>query len=86
MPITLNEGQQRELNVQMTPIPSELAVLYGTVTDNSTGMAVIGATVALNDTGYSALTDIAGFYQIIDIQPGVYAVTVSHPDYEIVVI
>ncbi len=74
MSITLVEGQQRELNVQLTPEPVEPARLFGVIINQSTGLPVSGA-VLLFQGGvqmYGEVTDSNGYYDIPNIEPGVY--------------
>jgi len=83
MPITLSAGEQRQLDVQLTPLPIEPARLSGYVTDASTGLPIGGATVHLiGPLAYTGVTDNEGVYDIVAIIPGSYSVEVSHPDYE----
>lgn len=83
MPITLSPGEQRSLDIQLTPLPIEDARLWGYVTDADTGLPIVGATVKLTgvDT-YQQTTLSDGAYDIYPIIPGTYTVEVSHPDYE----
>ena len=83
MPITLQEGEQRQLDVQLTPIPPEPATLSGYVTDAMIAAPIAGALVQLSgDYEYSATTNSEGYYQILDIVPGVYGGLVSAAGYE----
>lgn len=87
MSITLSPGEQRQLNVQLTPLPIEDAQLWGQVTDAHTLAPVAGATVKLiGDQPYQQITNGEGLYDIYPIIPGTYTVEVSHPDYETTVI
>jgi hypothetical protein len=83
MPIVLNEGEDRLLNIMLTvkapPIP-QLASLYGYVKDADTGEGIIGATVELIGY-YSTVTDTEGYYILTNIEPGTYNIKVSHPNY-----
>lgn len=56
------------------------AILFGTVTDLETGQGI--KDVAVNCNGYTGKTDSQGDYQIINIEPGSYAVQFTHPNYE----
>ena len=49
----------------------------GRVVDGQTGDAVIGASVLVVDTDRGASTDVDGYYSVIGIRPGTYAVRVS---------
>ncbi len=83
MSITLQPGEQRQLNVPLTPIPPAGATLYGYVKDAVTGAAIVGAVIQL--TGpyqYSDTTDGAGYYQITEIVPGTYSGMVSAGGYQ----
>ena len=87
MPIVLNPGEQRQLDVQLTPLPVESARLWGYVTNAATLAPIAGATVKLiGDQTYQQSTNIDGLYDIHPIVPGTYTVEVSHPDYETAVI
>jgi protocatechuate 3,4-dioxygenase beta subunit len=75
MPITLVEGEQRELDVQLSPVPVEPARLFGYITDAETGDPIASAVVRLFQSGieiYYEATDINGYYDIAGITPGAY--------------
>lgn len=83
MPIVLNPGEQKQLDVQLTPLPVEPARLSGYVTDADTQAPIAGATVKLiGDQTYQQSTNIDGLYDVSPVIPGTYMVEVSHPDYE----
>jgi len=84
MAITLGPGEQRLLNVQLTPVPPDPARLYGRVTNSQTGGGVAGAVVQITGTGggYQGVTNSTGNYDIPGITPGTYDGMVTHPDYE----
>ena len=46
----------------------------GTVTDESTGEALVGANVLIDGTGFGAATDENGEYFILNVAPGTYTV------------
>lgn len=83
MPITLAAGEQRQLNVSLTPAVVLPAALYGYVTDSVTKRAIAGAVVEIVGTGgtYRDTTDTAGFYEIVGITPGTYSGQVSATGY-----
>jgi len=81
MPITLGPGEQRELNVALTPTPIPNASLFGYVTDADGGEPIAGALVQLSG-GYSATTNSQGYYQILNIVPGSYSGQVTAAGYE----
>lgn len=85
MPITLEPGANKHLPVHLTPLPPELATLYGKVTDaDSPTVPVVGAVIQITGPGgtYSDTTDGNGDYEITGIEPGIYDGIVTHPDYE----
>lgn len=49
--------------------------LAGRVTDENTGEALVGATVIIDGTSLGAAADIEGYYVILNIPPGNYAVS-----------
>lgn len=87
MPIVLSPGEQKSLDVHLTPLPIESARLYGFVHEAIIFTPIIGATVTLiGAVTYQGTTDGNGYYDISDIEPGSYTVEISHPDYETLVI
>jgi len=59
-----------------TPPPG-LATLHGLVTDAVTGHGIQGINVTLD--GYSATTDVQGYYLIEEIAPGTYTAIFADP-------
>ena len=57
--------------------------VYGFVTDSSSGEALIGANVFINDFNIGMATDVNGYYVLQEIKPGSYEVTVSYVGYEL---
>jgi protocatechuate 3,4-dioxygenase beta subunit len=85
MTIQFSEGETKQLNVELTPIPPVPASLQGQVTDAETGLPISGVAVALaGPIAVGVLTGTDGYYSIGNIPPGSYTVRFSHPDYETV--
>lgn len=82
MAITLGPGEQRQLNVALTPTPVPNASLFGYVTDDETGQPIPGAQVQLSG-GYFATTNSQGYYQIANIVPGIYTGQVIAAGYDL---
>jgi exosome complex RNA-binding protein Csl4 len=61
-----------------TPLPG---VITGKVTDAKEGLAIVGATVVVEDTSLSATTDGNGDYNIYDVAVGDHTVTASATGY-----
>jgi len=57
-------------------------VLTGTVTDESTNLALPGATVLVEGTTTGAVTDVNGKYTILGLKAGQYTIKVSFIGYE----
>lgn len=53
----------------------------GTVTDASTGEAIIGANILVEETGSGTITDFDGNYQL-SLNPGTYRIVISYLGYE----
>ena len=51
--------------------------ISGRVIDNETGYALEGATIIIDQTNYSTITDQEGFFQIKDIPTSSYNITAS---------
>jgi len=71
------------IRLYATPIVVKLppGTIEGTVTDSSSGEAIVDATVTVN--GMSATSDSSGAYVISDVPPRNYTVTASADGYEI---
>jgi Carboxypeptidase regulatory-like domain/TonB-dependent Receptor Plug Domain len=59
--------------------PSRLATIRGTVIDSIHGGGLIGASVSVDGTAASAVTDSLGAYQIAGVPGGTYRIAVYHP-------
>jgi len=59
-------------------IKAQTAIISGFVSDSSSGEALIGANVFLQETGQGMATDINGYYIIQGIAPGNYTIMVSY--------
>ena len=57
--------------------------IYGFITDEATGEALIGANVIIKETGAGMATDMNGYYVIQEIDPGDYTVLVSYVGYQL---
>ena len=57
--------------------------IYGFVTDEATGEALIGANVIIKETGAGMATDMNGYYVIQEIANGNYTVLVSYVGYQV---
>lgn len=58
--------------------------LSGKITDSNSGEPLIGVNVMLKGTYYGAASDINGFYEIVNINPGTYNIKVSSIGYKAV--
>jgi Ca-activated chloride channel homolog len=54
--------------------------LAGCLTDASTGLPVVNARVVILETNQGANTDSSGCFNIIDVVPGAYHLSVVHPE------
>ena len=59
-------------------VSGQNGIVSGFVTDSSSGEALIGANVSLQETGQGMATDMNGYYIIQDIKPGNYTIMVSY--------
>jgi hypothetical protein len=67
--------------ISLTPLP-DVGIITGTITDAETGQPIANALVEIiGDTTFSATTDDAGYYRIVD-SPGQISVTVSATNYD----
>tara|TARA_B100001250_G_scaffold414108_1_gene450709 strand:+ start:4498 stop:6846 length:2349 start_codon:yes stop_codon:yes gene_type:complete len=64
-------------------IKAQTSIISGFVSDSSSGEALIGANVFLQETGQGMATDINGYYIIQDIAPGNYTIMVSYIGFDI---
>ena len=53
-------------------------IISGFISDSSSGEALIGANVIIQETGQGMATDINGYYIIQNINPGEYTLMVSY--------
>ena len=83
MTVTFSEGETKELNVALAPIPAVPASLMGQVVDAETLAPIPGVLVEIVGLG-STMTAANGTYGIINIPPGSYTIRFSHPDYQTV--
>ena len=58
------------------------SIISGFISDSSSGEALIGANIFLQETGQGMATDINGYYIIQDIVPGNYTIMVSYVGYD----
>ncbi len=56
--------------------------ISGTVVDQDTGQPLLGVNVLIDGTTMGAVTDVQGFYFILNVPPGVYAVRATMVGYE----
>ena len=57
--------------------------VYGFVTDEAKGEALIGANVIITETGQGMATDMNGYYVLQQIPEGSYTLIVSYIGYEV---
>jgi len=86
MPITLESGEQYELNITLTALIVNGRV-FGNISDATTGDPIVGATIQLQgNQSYITASGPTGFYELNDVIPGSYTVTISAVGYETAVI
>lgn len=81
-------GKLLALLLLLAPVSTVLAQsgkISGVVTDASTGDPLPGVNVVLDGTTQGAVTNVDGFYNIINVRPGTYAVRASFIGYTPVV-
>ena len=61
---------------------AQTSIISGFISDSSSGEALIGANIFLQETGQGMATDINGYYIIQDIVPGNYTIMVSYVGYD----
>jgi len=63
------------------PPPDYFGSINGKVTDRASGAAVLNANVILSPGGTSKQTDVDGFYEFENLEPGDYSVKVLRAGY-----
>lgn len=63
-------------------VPSATGIVAGTVSDQSTGLAIHGASIEISGTGLFTTTDQDGYYQITNVPIGGYSITATKTGYE----
>jgi hypothetical protein len=76
--ITVTAGQTAIANLALQPATGTIS---GTVTDEGTGMPIVGASVSTQPGTAIVTTDAQGSYTISDVLPGFYTVTASASGY-----
>jgi uncharacterized protein (TIGR02145 family) len=71
-------GETTTLDVEMNAIPGTIA---GTVTNSETSETIVGATIIVDGTAYTATSNANGEYTIENVEPGIYSITGSADDY-----
>ncbi len=69
------------LLIPVTGVMAQTGKIAGTVRDASTGEALPGVNVVIDGTTTGAVTDLNGFYNIINVRPGTYSVRASFVGY-----
>ena len=80
--VTIENEQTTTLNIQLTVIAQSYGTVSGFVADVSTQTAIIGATVVIEETSFSAQTDENGLYIIENIPVGHYLITCSKEGFD----
>ncbi len=73
------------LIIATKPAQSEGIDVRGTVVDSSNGERLTGASVTIEGLGKGALTNLQGFYLILNVPPGTYRISASAVGYSQVV-
>ena len=74
------------LLIPITDVLAQTGKIAGTVRDAETGEVLPGVNVVIDGTTQGAVTDLEGFYTILNIRPGTYALRVSFVGYAVQVI
>ena len=62
---------------------SKGGIVSGFISDSSSGEALIGANVMIQETGQGMATDINGYYIIQNINPGSYTLMASYVGFRV---
>jgi len=62
---------------------SQDGIISGFVSDSSSGEALIGANVIIQETGQGMATDMNGYYIIQNINPGTYTIMISYVGFRV---
>lgn len=81
MAIYFGEGEAKELNAALEPIPPKPASLVGQVVDADTSLPMGGVLVEIIGLTYTT-TASNGSYSITNIPPGQYTIRFSKEGYE----
>ncbi|MHA4810851.1 TonB-dependent receptor [Flavitalea flava] len=76
--ISVREGRQDAPKKKSNPSPA----IRGRVVDFETSQPLPGATVTIQQTGRSVLSDEKGFYEFMNVLDSVYTLTVSYAGYQ----
>ena len=66
----------------ITIIKAQTSIISGFISDSSSGEALIGANIFLQETGQGMATDLNGYYIIQDISRGDYTIMVSYVGFD----
>jgi hypothetical protein len=61
---------------------AQMGSISGTITDAKTGESIIGANVVITGTSVGAASDINGQYEIANVKPGTYSLSISFITYK----
>ena len=64
-------------------LKAQTSIISGFISDSSSGEALIGANIFLQETGQGMATDVNGYYIIQDINPGNYTIMVSYVGFDL---
>ncbi len=71
------------LLVLITPILAEnKEEIEGYVKDSQTGVPLTGVNIYVEGTQIKTITDVNGYFRIINLQPGIYKITAQHIGYQ----